>query len=281
MKISRRSPIPQWLIFSPLVMAAICGAVLRVAFARQLPEPTTSTLPPTQQIDTAKAQFSSPIGLLAKQVQSSAQPHDLFLASTVEAALPKTGSTTSPRKSPGRRDPFAPVAQAIFRPHSLRSEKVSSQTSHQISDQTTEPVTALPTAPQPPLLPITPVASIVPTLPPIPAIEPSSMPSARPTTPVLASPQPSAPAPQQATVAHPVQAIELTGVIQIGDRVGIITRESSTAASRHAFAGDYLLGGRVLIKSIDISTQEPLVIFEYQGQAFPRMVGSGGDVSAS
>lgn len=276
MKISRLSPIPRWLIFSPLVMAVVFGAVLRFTFAPQSPEPANATVPSTQQNDTAGEPFGSPIGLLAKQVQSSAQPHDLLPSSKIETPLPQTGSTTSPSKSTGRRDPFAPVAQAIFKPQSLRPQKASNQA----SDPTTEAGIALPTSPQSPLLPITPIAGIAPTLPPVPAIELSPVLSPRPTTSVV-TPQPGSPTPQQATLVHPVQAIELTGVIHIGDRVGIITRESNTSASRHAFTGDYLLGGQVLIKSIDVSTQEPLVIFEYQGQEFPRMVGSGGEVSAS
>jgi hypothetical protein len=72
---------------------------------------------------------------------------------------------------------------------------------------------------------------------------------------------------------NPVQAIELTGVIQVGDRVGIIVRESNGQTSRHLFEGDLLAGGQVRIKSIDMSTQQPLVILEYQGKEYPRMVG--------
>jgi hypothetical protein len=71
----------------------------------------------------------------------------------------------------------------------------------------------------------------------------------------------------------PLQSIELTGVVQVGDRVGIIVREANSRTSRHIFVGDYLAGGQIKVKSIDLSAQEPLVILEFQGQEYHRMVG--------
>lgn len=70
----------------------------------------------------------------------------------------------------------------------------------------------------------------------------------------------------------PVEAVELTGVVQVGDRVGVIVRESNGQTSRHVFAGDLLAGG-VRLKAIDLSAKEPLVILEYQGEEYTRMVG--------
>ena len=71
-----------------------------------------------------------------------------------------------------------------------------------------------------------------------------------------------------------MQAIELSGVVQLGDRVAVIVRESDDKTSRHLFAGDFLAGGQIKIKSIDLSSQEPLIIFEYQGKDYARIVGS-------
>jgi hypothetical protein len=61
--------------------------------------------------------------------------------------------------------------------------------------------------------------------------------------------------------------------VQVGDRVGIIVREGSGKTSRHIFVGDSLAGGQVKVKSIDLSAQEPVIILEYQGQEYPRVVG--------
>jgi len=69
----------------------------------------------------------------------------------------------------------------------------------------------------------------------------------------------------------PLEAVELTGVVQVGDRVGVIVREGQGQSSRHVFAGDLLAGG-VRVKSVDVSAQQPLVILEYQGQEYTRVV---------
>jgi hypothetical protein len=64
-------------------------------------------------------------------------------------------------------------------------------------------------------------------------------------------------------------------VVQLGNRSALIVREPNTTTSRYTYAGDYLAGGQVLVKHIDISNQEPLVILEYNGREYSRMVGSG------
>ena len=61
-------------------------------------------------------------------------------------------------------------------------------------------------------------------------------------------------------------------MVQVGDRVGVIVREGNGQSSRHVFAGDLLAGGQVRVKSVDVSAQQPLVILEYRGQEFTRVV---------
>jgi hypothetical protein len=75
------------------------------------------------------------------------------------------------------------------------------------------------------------------------------------------------------TPQNPVQALQLTGVVQVGDRVGVIVRESQGQTSRHLFVGDHLANGQIKVKAIDLSAGEPLVILEYQGKEYPRIVG--------
>lgn len=277
MKTRHLNRIPRWLLFSPLLVAAVVGALLRFAFAHQSPEQTALASPDVEERNLADEPFSASVSQLTEPLQSSARPKDLLPAPTVNTALPKIPATsTQPQTSTGRRDPFSPVTQAIFKPQSL-----SQKGTDQVSDPDQVAESASPTSTQPSLLPITPITGIVPTLPPVPTVEWSSASPPLAAVPVLPPSQPQSSAPQQQVPLHPVQTIELSGVVHVGDRVGIIARESDASISRHAFAGDYLLGGQVLIKSIDTSTQEPLVIFEYQGQEFPRVVGSGGEVRAS
>ncbi|MEM0978949.1 MAG: hypothetical protein AAGH78_01610 [Cyanobacteria bacterium P01_H01_bin.58] len=267
---------------SPLIVAAVVGALLRFAFAHQSPEPTALISPETEEHNLTDEQFSAPIGRLAKPFQNSARPKDLLPALNVSMALPPIpAESTQSKTSTGRRNPFSPVTQAIFKPQSLSQRGAGQKSDQDQSEQDQTAESASPASTQPPLLPMTPVTGVVPALPPVPTVEWSSAPPPPAAIPVMTPSQPQSPAPQQRAPLHPVQTIELSGVVQVGDRVGIIARESDASVSRHAFAGDYLLGGKVLIKSIDTSTQEPLVIFEYQGQEFPRVVGSGGAVRAS
>ena len=130
-------------------------------------------------------------------------------------------------------------------------------------------------APVSPNLPTTSISQ-VPDLPPVPT--PGAAPPPLPAIPMAINPLPIPALPSSLPGASsvpqsPVEALELTGIVQVGDRVGVIVREGNGQSSRHIFAGDLLSGGQVRLKAVDLSAQQPLVILEYQGEEYTRIVG--------
>ena len=247
---------PQWLIVGTIVFAAMVGGALRFFLGQ---EPTT----PPISVDSADAAepttelFQSPMVTLSNELRKASTPSELVNSTSTEDRLTLIAA--------GRSDPFAPITPTIGATPSRSNRNTPAETASTNVDPN---VSALPTAPvaNVPDLPPVPTVSVVPQPPPLPSIpaapNPISIPSLPNNLPQIA------PVPQ-----NPVQSIELTGVVQIGDRVGVIIREGNGQTSRHLFEGDWLGGGQIRIKSIDLSAQEPLVILEYQGQEYPRIVG--------
>ncbi|MBE7386214.1 MAG: hypothetical protein F6J95_033090 [Leptolyngbya sp. SIO1E4] len=253
---------PQWLILGTVILAAAIGGALRV-FSTQAPPATSRNPEQQEQPAESTALFQSPMVSLSDQFQGVASPAELLISTSSEERLSAV--------SAGRLDPFAPVTQAVARPQTAQSTPATASAS-------VTPVPEAVATSQP--LPTAPVTSTT-ALPPVPNFNGAPAPAPLPAIPIAANPIPIPSLPNYAVPLDPVQAIELSGVVQIGDRVGVIVREANGQTSRHIFAGDYLAGGQVLVKSIDLSAQEPLVILEYQGQEYPRMVGSGGQTGIS
>lgn len=252
---------PQWLIFGIVVMAAIIGGILRLTLtqnaASSSSERETAPTADTVQGEETAELFQSPMIELSAELRKAATPSELVSSTPSEDRLSVIAA--------GRPDPFAPVIQstgASLKPG--QNPAAASATVAVSADR--EPVSSA--------LPTTSIAR-TPDLPPLPS--PNAAPPPLPSIPVAANPLP-IPAlpdafPQASPVPQsPVEALELTGVVQVGDRVGVIVREGNGQTSRHVFAGD-LLGGGVRLKSIDLSAREPLVILEYQGQEYTRMIG--------
>lgn len=254
----------QWILIGTVVLAAIVGGTLRIFSAKEAPISQTSveTVEESQQSasnETAQL-FESPMVTLSAEMRKAATPSELVTSTRSDERLSVV--TT------GRVDPFAPITQTI----GATSSRAKPPTA---ASPTVPPVAVSPGIPLP-----TTAVSNTPDLPPVPTVNfaPQPLPSLPP-IPVAANPLPipsSLPnsLPQSISIPQdPVQAVQLTGVVQVGDRIGVIVREGNGQTSRHLFEGDMLAGGQIRIKSIDLSAQEPLVILEYQGKEYPRMVG--------
>ncbi|NJN21294.1 MAG: hypothetical protein HC812_09000 [Leptolyngbya sp. RL_3_1] len=157
----------------------------------------------------------------------------------------------------GRADPYSPIAIGGAAPRPQAA---------------TVAAPPLPTSLPPSATTLPPAIAVAPTgLPPIPTnfqpLAPLPAPPSATTLPGIAA--------APAAYASPIDALELTGVVQVGDRSALIVREPNTATSRYIYAGDYLASGQIRVKQIDVSNQEPLVILEYNGREYSRMVGSG------
>lgn len=261
---------PKWLILgSVIIAAALVGGTLRIFSTSNQPSDERTLDNQTSGEEPAEL-FKSPIVSLSAQLRGAARPDNLLV------------STSSPDRlatvSAGRDDPFAPVVKSNGGPIPPRSTAKSNTSTGVTSPQGGDASTNNQS------LPSVPVSNSA-NLPPLPSVSWSPVPPPLPAIPIAANPVPVPVSPNYATPLEaplePMQAIEVSGVVQVGNRVGIIARESSQQTSRHFFAGDYLVGGQVLVKSIDLSAQEPLIILEYQGKEYPRTVGSGGQLGVS
>lgn len=237
---------PAMIAFSAVCLATALGAGLRFGSGSRSDTAIATADPTVIASDAEIEAFENATVSVSWRLQSLS-PQYLF-PSTSRADRESTLIT-------GRADPYAPISQGrpVPRPQ-------------------TTPTTAVNTAPSP--------AS---TLPPAVAAAPTALPpipvSTEPLAP-LPPPLPTTAAPLPVATSadshrNPIDALELTGVVQVGDRPALIVREPNTVTSRYTYAGDYLAGGQILVKQIDVSSQEPLVILEYNGREYSRMVGSG------
>jgi hypothetical protein len=109
-------------------------------------------------------------------------------------------------------------------------------------------------------------------LAPIPDLVPTTGPTTiGPTTPVT-------PPPPQPDIAR---AVEVTGVVQVGNVPYAIVNAPNEPTSRYVRAGQMLSNGTVLVKRIDVFRGvEPVVVLEQYGIEVVRTVGGGGSPAA-
>lgn len=251
---------PQWRILSAFIAVAFLGGgVLRI-LSPQDHSLTKNQRGNQEQVEASSELFDSAVVALLRQSNLAASSKDLLNSTNSQDRL---GSVST-----GRLDPFAPVTQTSGQPKSSQSVSPPASGSFTPDQGNTglDFTRPLPTA----------SVSDTADLPPLPPAHWSPTPVPLPSIPVATNPIPVSALPKPVTALSPVQNIEVSGVIQVGNQVGIIVQEAHRETSLHIFAGDYLAGGQVLVKSIDLSAQEPLVILEYQGQDYPKTVGSSG-----
>jgi len=272
MKLRDLGKHPQWLILGAVVFAAVVGGSLRVLFPQGADLAGENGNAAAVKVDADAAEsaalFESPMFSLSRELQAAERPSALLLSTSGEERL--SGIVA------GRLDPFAPVTQTVGTPRQDPEDTSTAATANDSGTANNPVVTSQP-------LPI-PDAANGGNLPPVPVVNWSPVPTPLPAIPIASTPIMVQDLPSFETAVaprHPVDAIELSGVVQVGDRVGVIVRETSGATSRHLFVGDSLANGQIRVKSIDLSAQEPLVILEYQGEEYPRMIGSGGSLDIS
>lgn len=87
---------------------------------------------------------------------------------------------------------------------------------------------------------------------------------------------PSLPIPSPTALADQV---EITGVVQVGDRVMAIAKAPEESSARYVTKGDRLSGGRVIVREIRTSGS-PVVILEQNGQKVMKSIGANRLASA-
>ncbi|MGD1944530.1 MAG: hypothetical protein ACFB0G_24815 [Leptolyngbyaceae cyanobacterium] len=249
---------PQWIVIGTVMAAAVVGGTLRIISSLDTAPPVAESAPAATVETEASAEvpelFNSPMLSLSAELRKAATPSELVPSTPTADRLSVVTA--------GRLDPFAPITPSIGATSSPKVEE------------------AVPAANAgPPVAPSLPTTAIsaAPNLPPVPYVNTAPPQLPLPAIPVAANPLsiPALPSFPQATPVpqSPIDAVELSGVVQVGDRIGVIVREGNGQSSRHIFEGDLLGGGQIRVKSIDLSAQEPLIILEYQGQEYTRMVG--------
>ena len=119
---------------------------------------------------------------------------------------------------------------------------------------------------------------------PIPPSIPSSTPRELPGLPKVAVTPPPAwqdPNPSPATRPGPpppstdiAQAIEISGVVKVGNEIFVIVKAPSEATSRYIKVGQRIANGQVLIKRVVFRAgQDPLVVLEENGVEISKTVG--------
>lgn len=146
------------------------------------------------------------------------------------------------------------------------------------------------------LLPLAPIVQIPPALPEVPTPPAVDTAATNPpaTNPGNATSNPGSPGnsnspsePETPVAAAPVlpppppstdlaQSVEVTGVVQVGDTLYAIVNAPNEPSSRYVQVGQRLANGQVLVKRIDATALEPIVIFEQNGVEIVRAVGEGG-----
>ncbi|WP_416676493.1 hypothetical protein [Egbenema bharatensis] len=162
--------------------------------------------------------------------------------------------TTTPERLPqvaaGRDDPFASIA---ISPNVTVRNRPAPQ------------VLSVPAAP-PPL----PAPSSAQTLPALPALEAPPLIATEP-FPLIATPPVAPP-------SRLSEAIEISGVVEVGGKMSVIIHVPDERSSRYAAVGDYLANGKVLIKRVEMGA-EPTVILEEDGVETIRYVGSSSSLA--
>ena len=231
------------------------------------PSVASSTQPAATPQPIAQQNFSKPVVPPVPVTRTVPVP-GLVQPTNATARLPQIDS--------GRRDPFAAVvASPVVVPGSAGSNSASRPVPQVapvpgvVTTTATRPAPSRPTPSRPAPTPVVAAA-------PLPQLQPSSpnfttvpLP---PLVPFAAVPPVSPP-----RVAN---TIEVTGVVQVGQKVSAIIKVPTESTSRYVSEGEYLAGG-ILVKRIELGTrEEPLVVLEQNGVEIVKAVGSAGNTVA-
>ncbi|WP_088890957.1 hypothetical protein [Leptolyngbya ohadii] len=168
----------------------------------------------------------------------------------VPELIPPTESLQRlPQVEVGRSDPFAtlPVTPTVV-PRTASAEQ---------STPTSNP--AVPSAPT--VIPLPPVTISA----PVPVVQ---------SAPPNGSAPSALPAPRPVSPTQLAEAIEISGVMEVGGKTNIIVKVPEEGTSRSVQVGDTLANGRVRVKRVEMGL-EPVVVLEQNGREVTRSVGSG------
>lgn len=258
-------------VVTAMVAALGLGAFMRLAFS---PEPeiaptgfeaATPESTPTAAGTGTNPSEVEPLVAAAGPIQLSPLPA-LLQSTTSQSRLPEVAANA------GRFDPFGAITTAPPLPEpAATAAAIPAAADFSPGTQpnlTTTPESTVTVSNNVPLPPLPPVPSM---LPPLPSQPLAAVPVANPPSSPLGAVAPLVPLPGTGPLA---EQIEVTGVAQVGSRVHAIVREPNGSDSRYVAVGDYLAGGQVLVKRIEVGVNsEPRVVLEQGGREYTRSVG--------
>lgn len=270
----------KFVVWSGVAAFTLMG--LTACDSKQAQSPTPGDPQNTLQNPTSQA-FSHPI---VPPKSKFPEPPKLPLATVpVKGLVPSSRASdrSNQIELSGGRDPFATVLPegatltnlTQFSPPSsgksltpVLKKPVAKSTKSSATTPKSKPKVVQPIARRFPT-PLIPLSAIPPVqvnnnLPPLPAVPgaPIGMPS---------SPQFVAP-PSPTALADEV---EVTGVIQAGDRVMAIIKAPDESTARYVNSGDTLSGGRVIVREIRVGQAgQPTVVLEQNGQRVTKSLGA-------
>lgn len=223
------------------------------------------------------------LGLLALTVGCSGQTENKAEQITLAPESAQSTTTqefTNPLVKPTAKAPTVPTVPGLLRSTNAKARAESITTGRR------DPFAVVPSAAVPiviggskaprskaiaplPKAPAKQATSAMPQLPPIqlPPLRSAPLPNLAGSSPLPPLTIPSAaakPVPPSPTAL--AESVEVSGVVQVGNRWTVIVKESSASSSRYVAVGDYVENGRVLVKKIvSPGSTEPVVILQQGG----------------
>ncbi|MGF1567680.1 MAG: hypothetical protein ACFCVD_06370 [Nodosilinea sp.] len=251
--ISNRQLYPA--IAGSLILALAGGAALKLLHNHRVSSEAFATTAEVEADDAPEVFQSTPFFKPAPAIRLASP--SLLRSTSSQARVESVAA--------GRPDPFAPVilpGSAPTRPTAAAVTPVGAVT----------PGQPLPTVPVVATQSLPPLPQVVP-LPNLPApFVAGSVPQAPAQVAVAPSASP--------TFTSLVDQVVVSGVVQVGNGVSVIITEPGSTVSRRVAQGDWVAGGRIRVKSVDMSGQEPVVVLTYDGKDYFRTVGSAALVSS-
>lgn len=221
------------------------------------------------------------LGLLALTVGCSGQAEDKAEQITLapESAKSTTQEFTNPLVKPTAKAPTVPTVPGLLRSTNAKARAESITTGRR------DPFAVVPSAAVPiatggskaprskaiaplPKAPAKQATSAMPQLPPIqlPPLRSAPLPNLAGSSPLPPLNIPAAAKPVPPSPTALAESVEVSGVVQVGNRWTVIVKESSASSSRYVAVGDYVENGRVLVKKIvSPGSTEPVVILQQGG----------------
>lgn len=239
-----------WLSF--LGIAALLGGCSGSPEGDQAQSPSSPST-----LEAAKSQqFANPVVAQAPVKNRTAPVPGLLQPTNATARVPSIVV--------GRRDPFAMVPSSV--PPIVVSTTNPATPKVAVAPLPAPTARKLPSTAQlppitlPPLAAKSPLGSL-PTFPNSAALPPVSVPAA-PAVPVAP--------PSRTSLAD---AIEVSGVVQVGGKWSVIVKEPNAVSSRYVAVGDYLENGKVLVKQIVAAgNSSPVVVLQQNGVEIRKSV---------